>query len=206
MSTQKQSTNQYAPAGMAAYNQMTPQAASNMTQFMNNPLQSSFFQSNLGIANKNTAQQGSTQMQTLLNNMKANMGTSSQSSPFFQSQTAQQGRFNSGQQQNNFMSLLNNANQLRMGATQGALGYQPLQTGNTQTTSGLGTWLPQLAGGALGALSGMGGMGGAASASQVANSPFIPSMSAFTPSPGQIPISGLNYNAGGGSNPFGFQY
>ena len=174
MSTQKQSTNQYAPTGMAAYNQMTPQMASNMMQFMTNPLQSSFFQTNLGMANKNTSQQGSSMMQTLMNNMKS-LGSGATNSPFFQSQVAQQGRMQSGQMQNNFVNLLNNANQMRMSATQGAAGYQPLQTGNTQTTSGLGTWLPQLLGGGLGAISGLASGGGSAASQVSAANPFMAS-------------------------------
>lgn len=190
MSTKNVSTNQYAPAGMGAYNQMTPQAAANMMQFMQNPLASSFFQSNLGMAQKNNAQQGSSQMQMLLNNMKG-LGSGASNSPFFQSQVAQQGRAQSGQMQNSFMGLLNNANQMRMGATQGALGYSPLQTGSTQTVSGTGTWLPQLAGAALGAASGMGGggipgmpMNNLGQMTPMTNAGTSPFLGGFQPPPG----------------------
>lgn len=68
---------------------------------------------------------------------------------------------------NAFNSTLNSALQNRNFALQSAEGFNPLQTGanTTQTKSGLGTWLPQVAGAALGAATGGLGMLGGAAAS-----------------------------------------
>jgi hypothetical protein len=100
----------------------------------------------------------------------------------------------------------------------------PLQTGqnNTQQTSGLGTWLPQLAGAALGGLSGLGGLGklfggggggggggftdpGASGMYSLGGNTGNPFMSSGVGSSGSYfgnnPLSGGNGYTGGGINP-----
>ena len=159
MSKKTVNTTQFAPAGMNAYNAMTPQASQNMQQFMTDPAKSSFFNNMFGQSQQQIGLQGQTQMQTLMNNIRQIMGGGGASSPFMASQVAQQGRFQGGQTSNAFNNLLLGTNQLRFGATQGALGYNPLQTGQTQQVSGVGSWLPQLLGAGLGAASGLSGLG-----------------------------------------------
>lgn len=158
MSTKKITTNQYAPAGMNAYNQVIPQAANVWSAFMQNPLQNSFFQQNQQLANNQIGQGSQSQLTTMLNNMRQlGVGGTGGSSPFLSSMLAQQGRGTSAQMSNSFMQNLLGTNQLRMSAANSAGGFNPLATGQTGTTGGLGSWLPQLAGTALGALSGGGG-------------------------------------------------
>lgn len=164
---------QFAPAGMAAYNQLIPQYAANLSQFAGNPLQSMFFQNLLGMGQRQIGQQGQAQAGQLAQNLRT-MGLSG-SSPFAASQLQQLGRSQSGQMSQLFGNLLNQAQQLRFGATGQMGGFSPLATGGsqqysntgtqkgtmsgsqTQQLSGLGTWLPQVIGGGLSALSGLGG-------------------------------------------------
>lgn len=164
---------QFAPAGMAAYNQLIPQYAANLSQFAGNPLQSMFFQNLLGMGQRQIGQQGQAQAGQLAQNLRT-MGLSG-SSPFAASQLQQLGRSQSGQMSQLFGNLLNQAQQLRFGATGQMGGFSPLATGGsqqysgtgtqkgtmsgsqTQQLSGLGTWLPQVIGGGLSALSGLSG-------------------------------------------------
>lgn len=183
--------NAYNPTSMAAYNAFMPQFQSGMTDYAQNPMQSMFFQNLLGQAQKQIGQSGQTQQNTMLNNMRSS-GVST-NSPFAMSQMNMQSRNQSGQQNNAFVNLLQQANQLRYGALQTMGGYNPLITGGSssqsqsgtnfsngntqQTTSGLGSWLPQLLSSGLGMASGF--MGGGAGKSS-GSSPYG-SMAGYSP-------------------------
>jgi hypothetical protein len=162
--TSTQSTNQYNPSGMNAYNAFQPQIMSNLMQMVNNPLGSSFFQNQLQQQLSNTRQLGARSNSNLLQNMRAGGGILSNSAGFMA------GALNRNQLGNNFMQgnafnhALNGALSNRGTALMSMQAYQPLQTGqnSTQSTGGLGTWLPQLIGAGLGAAGGAmtGGFGG----------------------------------------------
>src|SRR6266436_5470962 len=80
------------------------------------------------------------------------MGAGGASSPAALEMQQNQGRANTNLQANlGFLNPVHNALGLQQGAMQLAAGYRPLQTGGTQvqSTGGLGTWLPQVAGAAL---------------------------------------------------------
>jgi hypothetical protein len=223
-------SNLYDPASMARYQTAQGQALGGLQEFANNPFQSSFFNTLAQMQRQNVGQQGQSAVQSLLQN--ARTSGYSTSSPYMQSLMAQQSRAQSGQQAQGFNSLLAMMPGLRMqalGMMQG--GFNPLQTGGTQQQSykgnmtgqqnsqqtqqmsGLGTWLPQLIGGALGAAGGfMGGgplsaamksatSGGFPSPNAPPNSPFGTNM--FNPSAG-IPNMGGMGSAGsmnlGGTN------
>src|SRR5205807_3073664 len=94
---------------------------------------------------------------------------------FLQNQFLQSGNQLAANQANNFNSQLMYANNLRFNAANNMMNWRPLQTGSTgtqtQTTSGLGTWLPQVAGMGLSlATMGMGGMGDGGSSFGLPNS------------------------------------
>lgn len=162
--------NIFDPASMARYQQAAGTGLAGWLDFANNPLQSMFFQNMLGQGQKQIGLQGQSNMQNFLQNLRT-AGLSG-SSPFAIAQTAQMGRFNTGQQSNLFGNLLQQGIQTRMQALNNLQGFNPLQTGGTQQQSytgkqsgqqtgqqtqqisGLGTWLPQLIQGGLGLASG----------------------------------------------------
>ena len=149
MSTKKQTTVQFNKAGESAYNTLIPQASGVMGQFMQDPMKSIFFNNQLAMGNKQIDRGNQSQIATLLNNMRG-MGGGGMN-PFMLSMLAQGNRTASGNKADLLRALLGQATQARMGAAQQGMGFQPLQTGQTQKTSGLGTWLPQVIGAGLGA-------------------------------------------------------
>jgi hypothetical protein len=188
MPTKKTTTNTYNPQSLSQYGQLGGAGTSTLLDFMQNPLSSMFFNLQNQMAQKGIGQQQQSQVSTLMNNSK--QFGSGGSNPYLQSILAQAQRSGSGQSANALNQLLINAGNLRFSAAGQGLGYQPLQTGGTQQTTGLGTWLPQLAGGALGMLSG--GLGG--------SNPLSTAM-------GSLPTGGTGTNtnpfagAGGGLSP-----
>jgi len=85
-----------------------------------------------------------------------------------------QGRANTGlQAQLGFLNPVQNALGMQQWATNAAESYKPLQTGGTSTesTGGLGTWLPQVLGAGLGAVTGGLGGGGFMGASRACPEP-----------------------------------
>lgn len=160
MSTKTTDTNtiQYDPGSKGVYSSLQSPIGNTLSQFMQNPLTSSFFNQRVGMGQNQISKMGASGMQSLLSNNR-NMGGGG-SNPFLQSQIARQGRATSGLMSNNFLNQLMQANQLQLGATGMAQSYNPLMTGSTgtQTKSGLGTWLPQLigslGGAAIGAFTG----------------------------------------------------
>lgn len=201
--TQKQDTsgssqggfqNIYDPASMGRYQQAQGQALGGLQEFAGNPFASSFFNTLAQMQRGNIGQQGQSNIASMLQN--ARTSGMSGSSPYMQSLMAQQARSQSGQQAQGFNALLSQMPGLRMqalGMLQG--GFNPLQTGGsqqqsykgnmsgqqsgqqTQQMSGLGTWLPQLIGGALGAAGGFMGGGPISAAMKNATSGGFPSPS-----------------------------
>lgn len=148
---------------MDTYNGMQSGISSNLQDFMKNPLQSSFFNTQMQMAQRGNQQRMQSQNQALLQNSAAG-GFTGNLPAFMQSQLAQNSRQLSANNSNSSNNLLLGANQLRFGATQSAMGYKPLQTGSNQTQSqgGIGSWLAPIASMAIGAATGgmMGGGGG----------------------------------------------
>jgi hypothetical protein len=166
MSTKNQTTTQgtFNQGSMNTFNALQPGYLSNIQSFMQNPLQSSFFNTQLQMANKQNAAAFGANNQTMLQNYAAGGGGIGNTAAYMQSNLLRNQRALSGANSNSFNNLLLGANQLRFGATQAAGSYRPLQTGQvgTQTQSGLGSWLPQVIGAGLGIAGkiGTGGMGG----------------------------------------------
>lgn len=191
---------QYNQGSMNTFNQLNPTFESNMQQFMQNPLQSSFFNTQQQMAQKQNAASFGNINQTMMQNNAAG-GFQGNTSAYMQSNLLRNSRAMSGANSNSFNNLLLGANQLRMGATQQAGAYKPLQTGQTETKtqSGLGSWLPQLAGAALGA---------AGSAFTGGLSGGIPGMPGGGYSAGDTGVASGAFGNGGvgtpGGVPFGF--
>lgn len=176
MSTKTVTTqaNQYNPQAMNAYTGLQPNIASNWQNDMQlDPRKSSTF--NLALQNAFNGNQR--QVQNQMGNMFSNMrtgGFNGNMNAYTQSQLGRIGRFGAGLNAQSTNQNFLNYDMMRRQATAQAAGYRPLQTGatNTQQTSGLGTWLPQvigagasiaagaMTGGMSGALGGLSGSGG----------------------------------------------
>lgn len=153
---------------MGQYNQLQSGIGSNLQDFMSNPLQSSFFNTQVQMAQRANGNRAQAQNQSLLQNAQTG-GYVGNLPAFMQGQLQQNSRQLSANNSGSFNNLLLGANQLRFGATQSAQGYKPLQTGNdtTQSQGGIGSWLGPIASAGIaagGMMMGMPpGMGGATS-------------------------------------------
>lgn len=205
MSTTQQQTQQFNPAGGATYNQLQPGIGSTLGWYMGggqagpnapgSPFQSPLFQAGMGQGITAANQSGQTAMSSLGSNMAAFGGGGSPG--FLQSQVRQAGYNTSGLRQNAYWNALNSTVGSQLNATGMAANYRPLQTGQTQTTSGLGSWLPQVLGAGLSmgaaAINGMGG-GGGGYGMQVPNLGMAGVNPAGPPSSG---VGSLGYTPGG---------
>lgn len=203
MSTKQQTnssnTLSYDSGSKKNYSALTNAGTSVLTNYMNNPFNNGFFNLGQGMGQAAAQKQGATNMNALRQNMLTS-GISGNAGNAFQ--LAQQGKI--GRQtasmgaQSTMQNVLGALNR-QMGATQMGMSFNPLLTGSsgqtTQTTSGLGTWLPQLAGTALGM--GMGAMtGGASLLGGAGGSMFSPASSTF----GSLSPSMASSMAGQGFN------
>lgn len=211
MSTKTVTTNQqnqtqantYNPASMNLFNQLQPLIGSNLSNDMQlDPTKSATY--NFGLQNMLANARGLGQRNS--SNFAANLGASGFGQgnlpAFQQAMLGNIGRQNTGLSANAFIQNYMNYDMLRRQATQLASGIKPLQTGGTmnssgtqtQTQSGLGTWLPQVAGMGLGLATGgmSGGFGG------------LLGMGSKVLSPKSGPgLSGDYFGSGWGMNPAG---
>lgn len=139
-----------------------------LSGYMNNPFGNPFFQTQQQLGTRQAQNLGGTQMSNILRNLSASGLGGGSSSPFAMEMLQNQGRANTGlQAQLGFLNPVQNALGMQQFAGGLASQYRPLQTGQntTQSTGGLGTWLPQVAGMGLSALTGLpfGGGGGGSS-------------------------------------------
>lgn len=159
MSTTQQQTSQFAPSGMATYDALQPSLGQALGWYLGGgkgggvgsnagPFGSPIFKAGYAQNTINAEQQGQTAMGNL--GMSASQFGGGGVPGFLQSQARQIGYGVSGQQQQGYWGALNSAVGSQLGAANTAAGFRPLQTGSTQKTSGLGSWLPQVLGGALG--------------------------------------------------------
>lgn len=153
--------------------------------WMNNPYGNQTFQQESSANQDQAAKMGQRGVSNVTNNAAA-MGYGTKG-PAFNSMLNAAGRATNTLQAQGFRGAVGNANQRMQLGMQVSSAFQPLMTGTnsnfsqTQSTSGLGTWLPPVAGMALGAATA--GAGGGFSAK-----------SAFQPSGGSQP--GTNWSNG----------
>lgn len=173
--TQKtQQTSQFDPGSMQQFKGLQGGIGNVLGGYMTNPFGNPFFQAQQQMGTRQAQNLGGTGTSNLLRNMTASNMFGGASSPAGLEMLQNQGRANTGlQAQLGFLQPLMNALGMQQWATGAAEQYRPLQTGSTQTqsTSGLGTWLPQVAGLAMapftggmsmlpGMMGGSGGLGG----------------------------------------------
>lgn len=165
--TTTDTNNNYNAAGMGNYNSFQGTLGSMLPQMALNPLASSFFQHQLGMAQNQASAIGSRNMSNILNNLRTGGGLLGKSGSFLQSMTNRTMLGNSINQSNAFNSTLNNSLATQRWALGSMQAFNPLQTGqkSVQTQSqGLGSILGSVAGIGLNmAMPGLGSMlGGAA--------------------------------------------
>ena len=145
MSSHHTSTNQYNASSMSAYNAFQPQIQSSLLTMASNPLGSSYFQNQLAQQQQQAQQVGQRNISNIAQNARAGGNILSNSGGYMNAQIARGGIANSVMQSNSFNSAVNNALQNRNMALMSMAAYQPLQTGQTNSSGGTGTWLPQTA-------------------------------------------------------------
>lgn len=180
MSTKKQTdttqANTYDPASMNAFHAMTNQLSGFTNQWLGPNGKAAATSTpgfNLGyqsLLNNTNALAGRNIRNMTSNALSTGMNPNSAA---FNAQLQRAGRATSAGQSNAFLNAFQNAQAQQNFAAQMAGAYRPLQTGgttnSTETTSGAGTWAPQLASAAI-----QGGMafatGGASLAAKAAMS------------------------------------
>jgi hypothetical protein len=146
MSTKQNSNSsaQFNPTAMQGYNAMQGPATQGLSSNISDPYSNMLFNTQLGMGSRNNAMQTSSALGAQQQNWQARgMNSSSPAAMFMNQNLVNQGRSN---QASMFNNLLLQAGNFRQNSIQGAMNYRPLQTGqnNQQTTSGTGTWLPQV--------------------------------------------------------------
>jgi hypothetical protein len=140
-----QTSNTYQPQSLASYQGLQRTAGGYLGGFLTNPTGNMFMQGQLAQGNATVGAQGRSQASQMAANNTA-LGTQG-SAGFDASQTGSLNRSllsNQALMRNNL--LIGGAN-TRNSAMITSMNYRPLQIGGTSTqqTTGLGTWLPQLA-------------------------------------------------------------
>lgn len=208
---------QFDPGSLSTYQNLTKGGGNVLSGYINNPFGNPMY--NLGLANSMRGAQaaGQNNMNALNQNQKVSGMSGNAGQGWLGAQRAMMGRSNQAMSSQANMSNIMQAFQRQMGATGMGMSFSPLMTGQsstgsqTQSTSGTGTWLPQLLGAGMGAA--MMGMSGGASAGAKAGGGAGSIMpSSFSSSfGGSNPVSGLTSPfpgfGGGGSgmslmNPF----
>lgn len=219
MSTKQQTTGtnntsfQFAPGSQAMWSQNASQWLPFARSLFQNPFGNQMFQQENTMGQDQAASVGARNKSNIVNNAAA-LGYGTQGA-LFNSMMQRAGRDTSSLQAQAFRGAVGNANQRAMTGLGLASSFQPLMTGSnsnfnqTQTTSGLGTWLPQLAGAAIGA--GMGAFGGMASGASSAGSAgkavgggvsgMASGMSAFGSGLGNLTGGGYGYGSTSGVPP-----
>lgn len=213
--TTKQQTNStnslaYDPGSKKNYNTLTNAGTGVLSGYMNNPFNNGYFNLGQGMGQAAAQKQGSTLMNALKQNMLTSGISGNAGNAFQLGQKAKIGRATSSMGAQSTMANIQGALGRQMQATQMGMSFNPLLTGSSgqtvQQQSGLGTWLPQLAGAAIGAgvgaaTGGMSTLGGVSGSSM-----FSPASSVFgglSPSlMSSMNNNGFNVGPSGPMNPF----
>jgi len=158
--SKQSNTLNYDPTSLGNYQSLTGAGSNQLLQMMQNPFGNPLYQLGLGQSQKGAAQGGANNMSALQQMMRTSGigGTAGQG--FQSAQLAKLGRANQGMMAGANTSNVMNALQRQLQATGMGMSFSPLLKGtsgtsqSTQTTSGLGTWLPQLISAGLGAAAG----------------------------------------------------
>lgn len=161
-----QSNLQFNPLSQGVYNQLVQGGGNVLQGFINNPFGNSLYQMGAGQAQQGAKQLGNQNMQALQQNQLVQGLGGQAGQGWLGAQQAQTGRANQAMSSQANVSNVLAALQRQMAATGMGMSFSPQLTGQsgnfsqTQSTSGLGTWLPQLLGAGMSAA--MGGLTGGA--------------------------------------------
>lgn len=175
---------QFNPVAQGMYNQLIQGGGNQLNQMINNPFGNALYQFGLGQSQKGAQQLGANNMGVLNQNQKAQGLGGQAGQGWLAAQRAMTGRANASMMSQANVGNVMQALQRQMAATGMGMSFSPQLTGQTgkfsqqQSTSGLGTWLPQIAGmGLSAAMMGMdGGMpsGGGGAMTAPTNSFGVP--------------------------------
>jgi hypothetical protein len=199
-STQSQQYNNtitYDPTSLKQYQSATSTALPILQDYASNPFNNAFFNLSNQMGQKNASDLGSQAIQAVSSQL-TQRGIND-NSPAAVATMQRQMRMNSGLKANAFLNTMSQAQLNQWNALGLMTNFRPLQTGSSgtssgqsnstqvQQTGGLGTWLPQVVGGALGAVGGMasGGMLGGGGFAKTMGSAFgsgapAPTMGTFS--------------------------
>jgi hypothetical protein len=155
------STLKFDPASKGIYDLLTKAGSGQLLQQIQNPFGNPAYQLGLGQSQKAAGQAGQNLMKTLQQNQKVSGLFGNGGNAFQMAQQGKIGRTTAGLQSNANIQNIMNAFARQQGSIAQAMSFNPLMTGEksnsqqTQTTSGVGSWLPQVAGMAMQAGLGM---------------------------------------------------
>lgn len=185
--TQSQNTLNYDKGSKSNYDSLTGAGTNVLSSYMNNPFGNAFYRMGLGQSQAGATAQGSNNMSALMSQMKTSGFAGNGGNAFQMGQMGKIGRSNSSMMANANTSNVMSALQRQMTATGMGMSFNPLLSGTsgtqTQTTSGLGTWLPQLLGAAGGAAMGMATGGASTAMSSMKMPSYMSGGSAFAGAP-----------------------
>jgi hypothetical protein len=191
-----QSNLQFNPLAQQSYNSLIGSGTGVLQGYMNNPFGNPTYQLGAAASQKGASQAGQNNMGMLQQLFKTNGMGGTAGQGFMAGQNAQMGRANQSMMSQANLGNIQSALSRQMAATGMGMSFSPQMTGqsgtsnSTQSTSGLGTWLPQLLGSAAGMA--MGGFGGGGGSSPTAAPSASPSGM-----PTSNPFAGFtNYNPG----------
>jgi len=166
--TNQQSNLQFDPQSLSTYQKLIGGGGNVLSQYINDPFGNAMYKFGQSASQAGAQQLGNQNMQ-MLNQLMRTSGFGGQAGAgFLGAQQARTGRANQAMRSQANLSNIQSALARQMGATGMGMSFSPLMTGQTSkgsqttSTSGAGTWLPQVIGAGLGAaMMGMGSMGGA---------------------------------------------
>lgn len=147
--TETDSTIKFDPTAMSTFRNLQGPIQNTLLDYMNDPRKASYFTQQIQLLSK--ANQGLLTRNTQNILTQAGQRGITPNSALTSSLLGRAARGSSANMNNSYLQALMQAEGNRKWATNQAQGYTPLRTGQTDVTktSGLGTWLPQVIGGAL---------------------------------------------------------
>lgn len=188
---------------MAAYQKNIGTTMPFLRSNVTNPYGSDAFKQESTANQQQATQMGQRGVSNVTNNAAA-MGYSTNGG-MFNSMLQRAGQATGSLQAQGFRSAVGNANTRQMASAQMLNSFQPLMTGSNSTSvqqqSGLGTWLPQLAGAALGAAGSFAAAGGKAGVTDMSGQGTANTITGgSSPFPGSGGVMGAFPGMGGGGN------
>lgn len=154
---------QFNPQAQSMYNSLISSGGKQLQGYINNPFGNAMYQMGAGQSQRAAQQAGANNMGALNQNQLVQGLGGNAGAGFMNAMRSQTGRSNASMTSQAATSNVLAALQRQMAATGMGMSFSPQLTGQsgsfnqTQSTGGLGTWLPQVMGAAMGGLTGMSG-------------------------------------------------